>query len=54
MCGVPRNQHNTKDGKIIIAGIGSDNAAEFKSAAWEEIANRYNIQTFHSVPFTPQ
>ena len=52
-CGVKWGDNKTESGKLIFAGIRSDNEPVLRSPAWESVCQKYNITETHSVPYHP-
>ncbi len=53
-CGIAWGQNATADGKIVVAGIHSDNEPVLRSEAWAAACRQCGIKELHSAPYEPQ
>ncbi|CAD7943401.1 unnamed protein product, partial [Amoebophrya sp. A25] len=44
----------TPSGKIIVAGIRSDNESVLRSTEWRSTASKLQLNELHSIPYKPQ
>ena len=53
-CGVEPGCKTTRKGKIVFAGIHSDNEPVLRGEFWREAVHKMGLQELHSVPYSPQ